>query len=210
MSCSSGHSGTVHHRARLKPIDMTAAAARNHPAARLAGYQISGDESVLGVLKPYTLLGGTLPRIVGTASTRMTQGHDEADHEFGHVQKANPMMYMPVPVADERHRPTKMSLPRRLCRRPKGPGSVREKRRQREDREPAPDDERRNGHREVARRRARPSTARTTSSRHRPPRRSRTGLLISSIRTATIAPARRPAWRLRCSRCRCCAARRSA
>ena len=39
------------------------------------------------------------------------------------------MTYRPVPVAEERHRPTKASLPQRRCVRPKGPGSVREKRR---------------------------------------------------------------------------------
>ena len=71
---SSGHSGTAHHRARLKPIDMTAAAARNHPAARLAGYQTCWDARVFGVLKPYALLGGTWPRISGTHSTRTANG----------------------------------------------------------------------------------------------------------------------------------------
>ena len=53
---------------------MTIAASMNHPAARLAGYQISGDDMVLGVLKPYAPLGGTLPRIIGTDSTRISNG----------------------------------------------------------------------------------------------------------------------------------------
>ena len=57
----SGNSGTVHHKATLKQIDMTAAASMNHPAARLAGYQTSGDDRVFGVLKPYALLGEPCP-----------------------------------------------------------------------------------------------------------------------------------------------------
>ena len=49
---SSGYSGKAHHNARLKQSDLAAAATMNHPDARLAGYQTSGDERVFGVLKP--------------------------------------------------------------------------------------------------------------------------------------------------------------
>ena len=97
------------------------------------------------------------------------------------------MTYRPVPVADDRHRPTKASLPQRRCVRPKGPGSVWEKRRHESVAEPTPDDERRDGDREVhdeecGHRRA---VQRARSRRLRPPLPNR--MLISSIRTATIA-----------------------
>ena len=68
------HSGKVHHKARLKPIDKTAAASMNHPAARLAGYQTSSDSRVFGVLKPYAPLGATLSRIMGMDSARISNG----------------------------------------------------------------------------------------------------------------------------------------
>ena len=61
-------------RARLKQIDRTAAASMNNPAARLAGYQTSSDSRVFGVLKPYAPLGGTLSRIMGMDSARISNG----------------------------------------------------------------------------------------------------------------------------------------
>ena len=89
-------------------------------------------------------------------------------------QNANPMTYRPVPVADERHRPAKASLPQRRCVRPKGPGRVWEKRRQESiarQHHMMTSGRRPRG----ARRRVRPSAGRTASSRRRLPRRYRTG-----------------------------------
>lgn len=49
-------------------IESTAAIIISTPAALFAGYQMSGDDKVFGVLNPYNGLGRTFPRTRGIES----------------------------------------------------------------------------------------------------------------------------------------------
>lgn len=73
-SLSGGHSGCRPHKTAFKTMLAAPAAIRYQPAARFAGYQISGADIVFGVRKPYHPFGGTAPNTMGTASTIMNTG----------------------------------------------------------------------------------------------------------------------------------------
>jgi hypothetical protein len=81
-------SGCSHNKTRLKQITRLFAATNTQPEKRFAEYQMSGEESVLGVRRPYQRLGGIISRAIGSARTAIKAGNTQTS--IGIIAESQP------------------------------------------------------------------------------------------------------------------------